>query len=64
MNKTNEGEVIAVGKGITTRDGSLIVPEVQVGDKVLLPEYGGIQLKSEGDEIFMYSSSEIVAKIC
>ena len=60
----NEGEVIAVGEGFRTREGLLVKPEVAVGDKVLLPEYGGLALKSENDnELMMYSSSEILAKI-
>eukprot|EP01041_Mallomonas_annulata_P009763 gene9763-20303_t len=64
MNKQNEGEVLAVGEGLKTKDGGFIVPQVKVGDKVLLPDYGGLQIKSDNDdELVLYSSSEILAKI-
>mmetsp|Transcript_16392 Transcript_16392/g.16514 ORF Transcript_16392/g.16514 Transcript_16392/m.16514 type:complete len:101 (+) Transcript_16392:137-439(+) len=62
--KHDEGEVLAVGPGITSKDGILIAPQVAVGDRVLLPEYGGMKLKSEKDEeLLLYSSQEILAKI-
>lgn len=41
----NEGKVLAVGPGRRTKEGELIAPGVKEGDKVLLPEYGGSQVK-------------------
>lgn len=43
--QVNEGKVLAVGPGRRTKDGELIAPGVKEGDKVLLPEYGGSQVK-------------------
>ena len=60
--KGNEGEVIAVGPGLTLKDGSLSKMPVGIGDKVLLPEYGGTAIKLEKDELFLYRSDEILAK--
>jgi len=63
VTKSNDGEVLAVGPGFTTRDGQTIKPPVSVGDTVLLPEYGGLQVKVDGDEnIFLFRSEEILAK--
>jgi chaperonin GroES len=63
VTKSNDGEVLAVGPGMTTRDGQTIKPPVSVGDMVLLPEYGGLQVKVDGDEnIFLFRSEEILAK--
>jgi chaperonin GroES len=62
LTKANEGEVMAIGAGIKTRDGELIPISVSVGDKVLLPEYGGMQIKLDGEELFLFRNDEILAK--
>ncbi|KAI8559299.1 hypothetical protein RHMOL_Rhmol04G0161100 [Rhododendron molle] len=43
--KLNSGKVVAVGPGIHDRDGKLIPAGVKEGDTVLLPEYGGSEVK-------------------
>ena len=53
---------MAIGAGIKTRDGELIPISVSVGDKVLLPEYGGMQIKLDGEELFLFRNDEILAK--
>lgn len=63
MSKNNEGEVLAVGPGSKTRSGEIIPVSVAVGDKVLLPEYGGLPVKVSGeDEVFLFRNEEILAK--
>ena len=62
MSKANEGEVIAVGPGYTSRDGTKIAVTLEVGDKVVLPEYGGLSLKIEDEEAFIFRCDEILAK--
>ena len=47
----NEGKVLAVGQGRRTlTTGETIPVAVKEGDKVLLPDYGGTQLKLDGKE--------------
>jgi co-chaperonin GroES (HSP10) len=41
----NSGKVKAVGPGARDRDGKLIPVIVKEGDVVLLPEYGGTEVK-------------------
>ena len=48
--RTNEGTVIAVGPGFRTQDGTLLPMNVAVGDKVYLPEYGGVKVNGDADE--------------
>eukprot|EP00698_Gefionella_okellyi_P013807 TRINITY_DN3804_c0_g1_i1.p1 TRINITY_DN3804_c0_g1~~TRINITY_DN3804_c0_g1_i1.p1 ORF type:complete len:120 (-),score=23.53 TRINITY_DN3804_c0_g1_i1:21-341(-) len=48
--KLNEGVVIAVGEGAYTSDGKVIAMRVKVGDRVLLPEFGGTPVKIEKDQ--------------
>jgi chaperonin GroES len=45
-----------------TRDGEHIPVSVSVGDKVLLPEYGGLPMKIDGEEVFLFRNDEILAK--
>ncbi|GMY19568.1 10 kDa chaperonin-like [Fagus crenata] len=49
--KMNSGKVVAVGAGIRDREGKLIPVSVKEGDTVLLPEFGGTQVKL-GDKDF------------
>jgi len=62
ISKSNEGEVLAVGPGYKTKTGDFVQVSVAVGDTVLLPEYGGLQVKANGEEAFLFRSDEILAK--
>lgn len=39
--KVMEGTVVAVGPGFRAESGQVIPNQLKVGDRVLLPEYGG-----------------------
>ncbi|CAN1250338.1 10 kDa chaperonin [Linum perenne] len=41
----NSGKVVAVGPGIRDKEGKHIPVAVKEGDTVLLPEYGGMEVK-------------------
>lgn len=41
----NSGKVVAVGPGSRDRSGNVIPVSVKEGETVLLPEYGGTQVK-------------------
>ncbi|KAK8928686.1 10 kDa chaperonin [Platanthera zijinensis] len=43
--KLNSGRVVAVGPGSRDRDGKHIPIALKEGDVVLLPEYGGTEVK-------------------
>lgn len=43
--KLNSGKVVAVGPGVFDKSGNKIPVAVKEGDTVLLPEYGGTQVK-------------------
>ena len=61
--KTNEALVVAVGPGAKTEDGQTVPMSVAVGDKVLLPEFGGNKIEVDGEEFAMYRETDIVAKL-
>ena len=54
------GTVVAVGPGRTLENGTVRPVSVQVGDNVLLPEYGGSQVKMGDDEFHIYRDDDIV----
>ena len=59
--KPQEGIVIAVGKGKLDKDGKLIPMDVKKGDKVLMPKYGGSDVKIGDKEYKIINEEDIVA---
>ncbi|ORE10053.1 chaperonin GroS [Rhizopus microsporus var. microsporus] len=59
----NEGVVIAVGKGALDKEGKHIPLQVNAGDKVILPPFGGSSVKVQGEEYLLFRDSEILAKV-
>ncbi|KAI8331603.1 chaperonin GroS [Choanephora cucurbitarum] len=59
----NEGVVVAVGKGALNKEGQHIPLQVNTGDKVILPSFGGNPVKVAGEEYLLFRDSEILAKI-
>jgi chaperonin GroES len=58
----NEGTVVAVGPGEKDVTGQLHATTLQTGDLVLLPEYGGMKVKIEDDELFLFREQDILGK--
>lgn len=44
--KVQTATVVAIGPGARNKDGAIIPMSIAVGDKVLLPEYGGTKVSS------------------
>jgi len=62
--KPQEAKVVAVGKGKTLENGSIQVPEVKVGDKVLYGKYSGNEITTkEGEELLILREEDILAII-
>ena len=60
--KTQEGEVLAVGPGRFNEDGDERIPmDVSVGDKVIYSKYGGTEVKYGGDEFLILSARDVLA---
>ncbi|KAI8850145.1 chaperonin 10-like protein, partial [Chytridium lagenaria] len=59
----NEGVVVAVGPGIANKDGVVTPLAVKAGDKVLLPQFGGSNVKVGSDEFLLFQEQEILAKL-
>lgn len=59
--KPMQSKVIALGTGKTDDEGKKVPFEVEVGDIVLTSKYGGTEIKHEGKEYKIFSSSDILA---
>ena len=58
--KSQEGEVIAVGTGKTLENGSVAALEVKAGDRILFGKYSGTEIKLEGQDYLILREDEIV----
>ncbi|KAI4313778.1 hypothetical protein L6164_026732 [Bauhinia variegata] len=61
--KLNSGKVVAVGAGTRGKDGKLIPVAVKEGDTVLLPEYGGTEVKLGDKEYHLYRDDDILGTL-
>ena len=57
--KPMQGTVIAVGKK-TDKDGKEIAFDVKVGDTVLLPKYGGTEVKLDGKKLQLVREEDLL----
>ncbi|XP_042025909.1 10 kDa chaperonin, mitochondrial-like [Salvia splendens] len=61
--KLNSGKVIAVGPGLRDKAGNNIPAVVKEGDTVLLPEYGGTQVKLGEKEYHLFRDEDMLGTL-
>ncbi len=61
--KPQEGIVKAIGTGKRDEDGKLIPFNVKAGDKVLMPKYGGTEVKIDDKQYQIVREDDILAVI-
>jgi chaperonin GroES len=56
------GCVLETGSGKMTNKGEIVKPSLQVGQFVMLPEYGGVRVPStnEKEELYIYQEDDIL----
>ena len=59
--KPQQGEVVAVGPGKYSEQGSRITPDVKAGDKVLYGKYSGTDVTVDGEEYLILREADILA---
>uniref|UniRef100_A0A098LY68 10 kDa heat shock protein, mitochondrial n=1 Tax=Hypsiglena sp. JMG-2014 TaxID=1550645 RepID=A0A098LY68_9SAUR len=60
--KVLQATVVAVGSGSKNKDGNIQPVSVKVGEKVLLPEYGGTKLVLDDKDYFIFRDGDILGK--
>jgi chaperonin GroES len=58
--KPQQGKVIAIGTGKQDKDGKLIAFNVKPGDTVLMPKYGGTEIKLDGKDFQIMREEDIL----
>ena len=61
--KPQEGKVIAVGTGKIDENGKKVPFNVKEGDTVLMPKYGGTEVKLDGKEYQIVREDDLLAII-
>ncbi len=59
--KPAKGEILAVGEGKRSDNGTVIPMSVKVGDKVLFGKYAGQEVKVDGAEVLVMREDDIIA---
>ncbi|KAJ8255248.1 hypothetical protein GJAV_G00202740 [Gymnothorax javanicus] len=60
--KVLQATVVAVGPGSTNKNGEFQPISVKVGEKVLLPEYGGTKVILDDKDYFLFRDADILGK--
>lgn len=61
--KPNQGEILAVGDGSLSADGTLRPLAVKPGDTVLFGQYAGTEIKVDGDPVLIMKESDILGVV-
>ena len=61
--KPQEGEVVAVGSGTSTDDGTILPLDVKAGDKILFGKWSGTEVKLDGEDLIIMKESDVLGVI-
>jgi chaperonin GroES len=57
------GEIVAVGKGRFTETGAYVETQLEVGQTVVFPAFGGIRMSVDSDEYVVCKETDLIAII-
>ncbi|MCS6822355.1 MAG: co-chaperone GroES [Microscillaceae bacterium] len=61
--KPQRGQIVAVGEGKVSDNGTIVKPQVKVGDTVLYGKYAGTEITIDGKEYLIMRETDIFAVI-
>ena len=61
--KPQEGEVVSVGTGARSDDGTVHPLEVKAGDRILFGKWSGTEVKLDGEDLLIMKESDIMGII-
>lgn len=61
--KPQRGQIVAVGEGKISDNGTIVKPQVKVGDTVLYGKYAGTEITVDGKEYLIMREADIFAVI-
>ena len=59
--KPSRGEIVAVGNGAISKDGSVRALDVKIGDAIMFGQYSGTAIKVDGEELLVMREDDIMA---
>ncbi len=61
--KPQRGQIVAIGEGKVIDNGTLVKPQVKVGDTILYGKYAGTEITLEGKDYLIMREADIFAVI-
>ncbi len=61
--KQESAKIVAVGPGITNKEGKLIPMPVKVGDVILMDKYSGQEVSVDDEDLVILKADDIIAII-
>lgn len=61
--KQETAQVIAVGPGLTTKEGKLVPISLKEGDKILMDKYSGQEVTIDDEEFVIVKADDVIAII-
>ena len=58
--KPQEGEVVSVGGGARSENGTITPLDVKAGDKILFGKWSGTEVKLDGEDLLIMKESDIL----
>jgi chaperonin GroES len=61
--KPQEGEVVSVGSGARSEDGTVTPLDVKAGDRILFGKWSGTEVKLGGEDLLIMKESDVLGVV-
>ena len=61
--KPSEGEIVSVGSGARSENGTVTPLDVKAGDRVLFGKWSGTEVKVDGEDLLIMKESDLLGII-
>ena len=61
--KPQEGQVVAVGAGRVTDDGTKLAPALKEGDRILFGKYSGSEVTLDGEDFLVMKEDDVLGVV-
>jgi chaperonin GroES len=58
--KPQEGEVVSIGSGARSDDGTITPLDLKAGDKILFGKWSGSEVKLNGEDLLIMKESDVL----
>jgi chaperonin GroES len=58
--KPQEGEIVSVGSGSRSEDGTIVPLDVKAGDRILFGKWSGSEVKLDGEDLLIMKEADIL----